>query len=78
MPMTRVKTIMLSIVLLVLAAVVVGALLSDRLMPKGTGAPSHALPVQADATEWDRVLTPMLAEHPGQTGTCLLYTSRCV
>ena len=72
MPMTRVKTIMLSIVLLVLAAVVVGALLSDRLMPKGTGAPSHALPVQADATEWDRVLTPMLAEHPGQTGTILV------
>jgi len=70
--MTRLKTIMLSTALILLAALVIGMLLADRLMPKGTGAPSHTLPLQADATEWDRVLTPMLAEHPGQTGTILV------
>ena len=70
--MTRLKTIMRSTALILLAALVIGMLLADRLMPKGTGAPSHTLPLQADATEWDRVLTPMLAEHPGQTGTILV------
>ena len=72
MPITRAKTILLSVSLILLAALIIGVVLADRLMPKGTGAPSHALPVQADATEWDRVLAPMLAQHPGQTGAILL------
>ena len=74
--MPRPKTLLLSVAMIVLAALAIGVLLADRLMPKGMGAPSHALAVQADATEWDRVLVPLLAQHPGQTGTLLVNDGR--
>jgi putative cardiolipin synthase len=48
-----------------------GWLLADYLTPPATGAPSHALPVQAAQTELDRELVPLLAEHPGRTGAIL-------
>lgn len=59
-----------------LGAVVVligsGLLLGDHLTPKAVGAPSHALPLQAQQTLIDRQLQPLLAEHPGKSGTVYL------
>ena len=49
-----------------------GLLLADHLTPEANGAPSTALPVQADATELDRELAPLLAAHPGQTGALMV------
>jgi putative cardiolipin synthase len=63
---------LITIALLLLVALAAGVLLADRLMPKGIGTPSHALPVEADATEWDRSLAPLLAAHPGETGVLLV------
>ena len=58
--------------LLLLGAVIAGAILADRLMPRPTGQPSHALPAEPDGTELDRALVQVLAEHPEQTGAVLL------
>ena len=60
------------VTLLVVALVISGLLLADRLTPRATGEPSQTLPVQADQTEIDRELAPMLAEHPGETGVLML------
>ncbi len=53
-----------------------GLLLADRFTPQATGAPSAALPFVAhtatSATELDRELGPLLAEHPGKTGALLV------
>jgi cardiolipin synthase C len=49
-----------------------GWLLADRLTPAASGAPSHALPVQAAQTQLDRELAPLLAQHPGRTGAILV------
>lgn len=64
--------VLLVIVLVVLAAVALGAILADRLTPKGRGTPSYALPLAPAATELDRSLAPLLAAHPGLTGTVLI------
>lgn len=58
--------------LLVVVLVASGLLLADHLTPRATGTPSHALALQADRTEIDRELAPLLAEHPGQTGVLML------
>ena len=63
---------LLTALLVLFAAMVAGVLLADRLMPKGTGAPSHALPLQSGDSEWDRTLAPLLAAHPGRTGAILI------
>ena len=64
------------ILLWLLAAFVVfvasGALLADRLRPRATGAPSHALALQPAQTELDRELAPLLAAHPGETGVLVV------
>lgn len=60
------------VVLVLLALVVIGALLADRLMPKASGQPSHVLPVQPDATGLDRALAPLLAEHPRRSAVTLV------
>jgi putative cardiolipin synthase len=52
--------------------VISGLLLGDRLTPKAVGAPSTALPVQPAQTLLDRQLQPLLAAHPGQSGTVFL------
>jgi putative cardiolipin synthase len=49
-----------------------GALLADRLMPRATGAPSHALAPQPAQTELDRELAPLLAANPGRTGALVI------
>jgi len=49
-----------------------GLILADQLTPPANGAPSAALPIQADATELDREVAPLLAEQPGKTGALLL------
>jgi putative cardiolipin synthase len=49
-----------------------GLLLADYFTPPANGVASAALPVQADATELDRELAPLLAEHPGKTGALLV------
>ncbi len=58
------------------ALMLCGLLLADRFTPKATGAPSAALPFVAHtattATELDRELGPLLAEHPGKTGALLV------
>ena len=49
-----------------------GLLLANHLTPPANGPASAALPVQADATELDRELAPLLAQHPGKTGALLV------
>lgn len=49
-----------------------GLLLANHLTPPANGPASAALAVQADATELDRELAPLLAEHPGKTGALLV------
>ena len=49
-----------------------GWLLADHLTSPATGAPSHALPVQAAQTDLDRELAPLLAQNPGRTGAILV------
>jgi len=67
----------LLIVLLALAAVF--ALASclaiwtyGRFARRARGAPSHALPLAEDATALDRLVAPLLAAHPGETGLTLV------
>ena len=49
-----------------------GLLLGNHFTPPANGDKSSALPLQADATELDRELAPLLAEHPGKTGALLV------
>lgn len=49
-----------------------GLLLANHFTPPANGGKSHAMAVQADATELDRELAPLLAEHPGKTGALLV------
>lgn len=62
-----------AIAFLLLLAVAGGSLLLvNHLAPPATGRPSHALPLQPAQTDIDRELSPLLAAHPGKTGTVLL------
>ena len=63
---------LVSIILALLVLLLLGALLADRLMPSAPGTPSQVLPVQADATALDRMVAPLLAAHPGQSGAILV------
>ena len=63
---------LVAIILILLAAVVVGAVLADRLAPKATGEPSRALPVQPASTSLDRAVAPLLAAHPGLSGAVMV------
>lgn len=47
-------------------------LLTDRPAPSPSGIPEYAMPLQSAQTEIDRELAPLLAAHPGQTGTVFL------
>ncbi|GAA5073803.1 phospholipase D family protein [Lysobacter panacisoli] len=58
--------------LVILAVLVGGVLVANRLAPPATGEPSHALPLQSAQTELDRELSPLLAAHPGRTGVIFL------
>ena len=49
-----------------------GLLLADRLTPRATGAPGHALPVQPAQTALDREIAPLVAKHGGKTGAILV------
>ena len=49
-----------------------GLLLANHFTPPANGAKSHAMAVQADGTELDRELAPLLAQHPGKTGALLV------
>lgn len=49
-----------------------GLLLADHFTPPANGDRSHAMAVQADATDLDRELAPLLAAHPGKTGALLV------
>lgn len=49
-----------------------GLLLANHFTPPANGDKSYAMAVQADATELDRELAPLLAEHPGMTGALLV------
>ena len=49
-----------------------GLLLGNHFTPPANGDKSSALPLQADATELDRELAPLLAAHPGKTGALLV------
>jgi putative cardiolipin synthase len=63
----------LAMALLVLLAVIVGGLLlTNHLAPPATGAPSHALPLHPTQTQIDRELSSLLAAHPGKTGAIFL------
>lgn len=70
--------------LVVLVLVISGVLLADRLTPRATGAPGHALALEDGQTEIDRELAPMLAANPGKTGVLMLsdgldgFSSRAV
>src|SRR5690606_27238014 len=71
-PARRLLAIAAGTVLTLVALVGSGLLLNERLAPKATGAPGHALPLQATQTEIDRELAPLLAANPGKTGALLL------
>ncbi|HEY0503717.1 MAG TPA: phospholipase D family protein [Lysobacter sp.] len=58
--------------LVVLAVVGGGVLVTNRLAPPATGAPGHALPLHPAQTAIDRELAPLLAAHPGRTGAVFL------
>lgn len=68
MPMAWLGWILLALVALVLS----GLLLANRLTPRATGAPAAALPLQPAQTRIDRELVPQLEAHPGQTGAVML------
>ena len=70
--MKRLLRLLAYALVLLVALVASGLLLADRLTPRATGEVSHVLPLQADQTEVDRELAPMLAAHPGQTGVLVL------
>ncbi|MDG6347347.1 phospholipase D family protein [Luteimonas sp. 8-5] len=71
-PARRLLAVAAGTVLTLVALVGSGLLLNERLAPKATGAPGHALPLQATQTEIDRELAPLLAANPGKTGALLL------
>ncbi len=66
------KKILLWTVLTVVVLMAIGWWLADWLTPKAVGEPSQALPVSETATALDRVIAPMLAEHPGESGAVVL------
>ncbi len=68
----RVKKILGWGVFTLLVMAISSVFLADHLMPPANGLPSYALSVEDDATALDRELVPLLARHPGQTGTILL------
>jgi putative cardiolipin synthase len=70
--MRRRHRILLWLLLALVVFVVSGALFAHKLMPPATGAPSHALALQAAQTELDRELAPLLAANPGQTGVLVV------
>ena len=43
-----------------------------RFARQAQGAPGHALPVAANATALDRLVAPLLAARPGESGLALL------
>ena len=70
--MSRIKR-MLAWGLVALAVLLLsGLLLAERLTPRATGTPSHALPVQPAQTELDREIAPLVARHGGRTGAILV------
>ena len=70
--MRRIKR-MLGWSLVVLAVLALsGLLLADRLQPRATGAPGHALPVQPAQTALDREVAPLVELHDGRTGAILV------
>jgi putative cardiolipin synthase len=70
--MRRRHRVSLWLLLALLAFVASGVLFADYLRPRATGAPGHALALQAAQTELDRELAPLLAAHPGQTGVIVV------
>lgn len=70
--MRRSRRILAWLTLGLVVFVLGGWLLADRLRPRATGAPSHALALQPAQTELDRELAPQLAAHPGQTGVLVV------
>ena len=68
----RVLSLLAGTLLTLVALVGSGLVFNEHLAPKATGAPGHALPLQAAQTEIDRELAPMLAANPGKTGALLL------
>lgn len=62
----------IAIILILVAAVIVGAILADRLAPAASGTPSTSLPVRPADTALDRTLAPALAAHSGSSGTVML------
>ena len=61
-----------ALVLVLGALVASGLVFNERLAPRASGAPTHALEVQPAQTAIDRELAPLLAARPGQTGALLL------
>jgi cardiolipin synthase C len=68
----RLRRLMWILPLLLVLLIGSGLLLADRLTPAATGQPSHALPIQGDATALDREMAPLLAGQPGHSGVLWL------
>ncbi|WP_035485515.1 phospholipase D family protein [Geminicoccus roseus] len=66
----------LLVLLIVVACFVAASFLAvwsyGRFARRARGTPTTALPVQDDATPLDRLLAPLLADHPGQSGLLLV------
>ncbi len=66
-------TIILLLALLVLLAVLsaLAVFVYVRFSPRNVGEPSHALPVEEDGSELDRIISPLLEGRPGRSGALL-------
>ena len=63
-------------IVIAVVAFAVASLLSlyayGRFAEGAMGPPGHALPLDGEATDIDRALAPLTAEHPGQTGMVIV------
>ncbi len=70
--MSRVKRIVVWVLISLVLLVASGWLLADRLTPRAVGAPSHTLPLQVSQTALDREIAPLVAAHDAMTGAILM------
>lgn len=70
---------LIAIIIAVVGTVVIASLLAlyayGFFARRARGAPSQALPTTENATQFDKLVAPLLAKHPGQSGLGLLSSN---
>ncbi|WP_378944272.1 phospholipase D family protein [Mesorhizobium sp. ANAO-SY3R2] len=70
---------LIAIIVAIVGTLVIASVLAvyayGRFARRARGAPSFALPTTADQGEFDRLVAPLLAKHPGQSGLALLSSN---